>query len=76
MYMKGKEEYVYAKWEDSEIFNSAILEPQRNNTAYIAALKASAALDKDETRRPLHIILLTVDSFSRRHFYRKLPNTI
>jgi hypothetical protein len=50
-------------------FNEAFLMPRFNQTAYD---KAKALT----TGKPKVIFMLTVDSYSRRHFYRSLPKTI
>jgi hypothetical protein len=34
------------------------------------------AAEHSKADKPLIILMVSVDSFSRRHFYRKLPNTV
>ena len=55
---------------DPRHFMHAALEPVFNEKAYNNAKK------KKKPGKPIIIYFLTIDSFSRRHFFRKLPNTI
>ena len=55
---------------DKNIFHNAVLQPKFNKTAYSNALK------KIKTEKPTIIYFLTIDSFSRAHFFRKLPKTV
>ena len=64
-------EFVLAKCGSKGL--SAALEPRKNKTA---AARAREIMRKQAAVRPVTVILLTLDSFSRRHFYRKLPKTV
>lgn len=52
---------------------NGVLEPRWNETA---ANRAKKIMHTKGATKPITIVLLTLDSFSRRHFYRKLPRTI
>jgi hypothetical protein len=62
-----KEEFAIGSC-DGKTYNSAIYNPRFNQTAFQAA--------KDIKHKPLIVMLLTVDSYSRRHFFRKMPKTV
>lgn len=64
-------EFVLGKC-DSKGLNAA-LEPRKNHKA---ASRAREIMRKLGAAKPVTVILLTLDSFSRRHFYRKLPETV
>ena len=56
--------------DDKNNFHNAVLEPVFNKDAYNNALK------RMEPGKPTIIYFLTIDSVSRRHFFRKLPKTV
>ena len=67
------EEFVMGSC-DGSIFNNALYIPRYNQTAHIKTKEKMVELN--QTEKPLIVLLLTIDSFSRRHFFRKLPNTV
>jgi hypothetical protein len=54
------------------------MKPRHLPEVEASALHTTQALEQEanSTKPPLTIAMLTLDSFSRRHFYRKLPKTI
>lgn len=68
------EDFVFASCSDPPNFNSVAYQPRFNQTAHDRAEKIMKTLGgSDQT---LTVLMLTVDSFSRRHFFRKLPKTV
>ena len=59
---------------DGKDFNDAIHFPRANPELYKTTAEKMKSLG--QKHKPLIVISLTVDSFSRRHFYRKLPQTV
>lgn len=72
--LKNTTEYVYAGCGDSEKFTAATYQPRFNEEAYTRS--AAKAAELGQTQKPLTILMLTVDSVSRKHFFRKLKNTV
>lgn len=64
-------EFVLASCE-SDTFIQAAMQPIFNQTAYTAAKSKL----KNEKTKPKLIYFLTLDSMSRRHFYRKIPRVV
>mmetsp|Transcript_5274 Transcript_5274/g.9677 ORF Transcript_5274/g.9677 Transcript_5274/m.9677 type:complete len:673 (-) Transcript_5274:10-2028(-) len=66
-------EFVLATCGDPKesAFNVHDVKPRFKEEAYLDALSKIRSKDK-----PVIILLATVDSFSRRHFFRKLPATV
>ena len=56
---------------DKKRFMHAVLEPAFNQKAY-----NNAKLKKKDEEKPVIMYFITIDSFSRRHFFRKLPKTV
>lgn len=73
-------EFVYASCSDPPVFNSAVYQPRFNQSVHDRAeslMKAKAEeVGLAGKVRPMTVLMLTVDSFSRRHFFRKLPKTV
>jgi len=69
--MQGSE-FVYAACGGQ--FTQAQYIPTKNETAY-EQVKATMR-DLGLKHKPLSIVFLSIDSFSRRHFFRKLPQTL
>jgi hypothetical protein len=69
--MKGSE-FVYAACGGQ--FNQAQYIPKRNETAYEQVKATMHTLGLKH--KPLSIVFISIDSFSRRHFFRKLPQTL
>ena len=65
-------EFVYGSC--GEKFTEAVNLPRVNSSAYNRAKRIME--QRRVTEKPLTILLLTIDSFSRRHFYRKLNETV
>ena len=65
-------EFVYGSC--GEEFTEAVTLPRVNVTAYMRTKKIMT--EKGYAGRPLSVLLLTIDSFSRKHFYRKLTETV
>jgi hypothetical protein len=61
---------VFAACDDQPHPSDAWLRPKLNETLY------SELEQKPTQQRPMLVLLLTLDSFSRNHFYRKLEKTI
>jgi len=67
-------EYAFGKCHSQ--FNSAVLIPKYKPEAYNRSLSIMAKNSPSGVQRPLIILFITVDSFSRHHFFRKMPHTI
>ena len=76
--MEKGEEFVYAGCNSDESLNNAIYIPRKNSTAYETAKQKIKQHQKRTgiTKKPQILFILTIDSFSRPHFFRKLPNTV
>jgi Protein of unknown function (DUF229) len=59
---------------DGDLFNNGIHFPRLKKDVYDQALNKMESLKVKE--KPLIVIMLTIDSYSRRHFFRKLPKTL
>ena len=70
-------EYVFANWGE-DTFEYADMRPKYNKEAAEKAAKFIENLERKNylTDEPIRIIHLTLDSYSRRHFFRKLPDTV
>jgi len=66
-------EYVLGACGESGYGNAQLI-PKFNKQAWDRAKQAIAA--KGNFTRPIVILFLALDSFSRRHFYRKMPLTV
>lgn len=64
-------EFALGSCEENQAskFNDAFFMPRFNSTAYDKAKSLTNG-------RPKVILMLTIDSYSRRHFYRSLPKTV
>jgi hypothetical protein len=69
----GSAEFVYASCDETTEFSNAVYIPTLNETAYT---RTKTLMDSKNAKRPLTILMLTLDSYSRRHFFRKLPKTV
>lgn len=69
--LKGNEDFVVARCGQESQFDIVATEPLYNNRRHKEAMQA---IPRDS--RPKIIMLLVLDSFSRRHFYQKLPRTL
>lgn len=67
------EEFVFASCDKSH-YTSALYLPRFNSTIYRRTSEKMNQLK--QKHRPLIVLILTVDSFSRRHFFRKLVKTV
>jgi hypothetical protein len=67
----NESEFVYAGCNNS--LTNAYLMPKFKPEIYNRAKDIMAA--KGSVKRPMLLLLVTIDSFSRRQFYRKLPQT-
>lgn len=67
------EEFVYGSC-DGDLYNNAIYIPRFNKTLFEEKLKVQQKLEIKN--KPLLVLILTIDSYSRRHFFRKLPKTV
>lgn len=56
--------------------NSTDYEAVHYRPVYDPRLHAALRLKQDSGHRPRQVLVLTLDSFSRRHFYSKLPRTL
>ncbi|CAG9336231.1 unnamed protein product [Blepharisma stoltei] len=75
--LKHNEEFAIGSC-DGKKWNGAIYMPRFNETAYNRTKERMKELS-DKTgvfHRPQIVFMLTIDSFSRRHFFRKLPKTV
>ena len=59
---------------DGVKYNNALHFPRFNKTLYEQASEKMKELQIKH--KPLIVILLTIDSYSRRHFFRKMPKTV
>jgi hypothetical protein len=73
--LKGDEEYVLASCSDNGDFNLADMHPRFNSQAFNRSQEIGHR-NGYLHGRPSLILHLVVDSFSRRHFYRKMPETV
>ncbi|CAG9331296.1 unnamed protein product [Blepharisma stoltei] len=77
--LNGYEEYVIASCKKEGPMDLAQMRPRYNKTAHKLAqnkwIEAKNSVNQAHSE-PLHIVHLVLDSFSRRHFYRKLPKTV
>ena len=67
------EEFAYGSC-DGKVFNSALHFPRFKPELYQETVERMKELQ--QVSKPLIVMILTVDSYSRRHFFRKLPKTI
>lgn len=67
----NESEFVYAGC--NQTLTNAYLRPKFRPAVYRRAQEIKAS--KRSFKRPLILLLVTIDSFSRRQFYRKLPQT-
>lgn len=67
-------EFVYGSCGNE--FTEAILFPRFRPEVHSRAKNISSQLGNDQPVKPLIVLFLTVDSYSRRHFYRKMPKTV
>lgn len=68
-YFEANDEYIVATcFGKFEVIEQWV---RPNLTEYSRVSKA-----RDQSRKPILLFMLVVDSFSRRHFYQKLPETI
>ena len=68
----GDSEFVYGSCGDA--FTEAVHLPRFNASVYV---KVKEEMERRGYKgKPLSVILLTIDSFSRKHFYRKLNETV
>jgi len=68
----GNAEFVYASCDETTEYTNAVYIPNFNETVYN---RTKTLMNELNTKRPLTILMLTIDSYSRRHFFRKLPKT-
>lgn len=73
--LDGTEEYVLASCKKNRKFDIVDMHPRYNQTAHSNAKKMRDMMDKLDYK-PTLILHIVVDSFSRRHFYRKLNETV
>ncbi|CAG9336230.1 unnamed protein product [Blepharisma stoltei] len=75
--LKHNEEYALGSCNGSK-WNGAIYMPRFNEEAYNRTKEKIKELSEKTGvfHRPQIVFMLTVDSFSRRHFFRKLPKTV
>lgn len=69
--LKGNEDFVVARCGQESQFDIAATEPLYNARRHQEAIRAVLP-----NTRPKIVMLLVLDSFSRRHFYQKLPRTL
>lgn len=67
-------EYAIGKCQDR--FNAAVYIPKFKQEVYDRAQAIMAQHSPAGVQRPLILLFITVDSFSRHHFFRKMPQTI
>lgn len=63
-------EFALGTCDDDQYFMQATMQPKFNKHAY------EAAKSKIKNKKPKIIYYLTLDSMSRRHFFRKMPRVI
>jgi hypothetical protein len=68
----GDSEFVYGSCGSE--FTEAVHLPRFNKSVYVRVKEVME--QRGHTGKPLSVILLTIDSFSRKHFYRKLNETV
>mmetsp|Transcript_8395 Transcript_8395/g.16713 ORF Transcript_8395/g.16713 Transcript_8395/m.16713 type:complete len:667 (-) Transcript_8395:374-2374(-) len=68
--LKGFEEYVLARCEDDALYEIVAAKPRIDQK--LLKLAKNSMVEPE----PVRILHLVVDSFSRRHFFRKLPKTV
>jgi hypothetical protein len=76
--LKKGEEFVYGGCSADGTLNNAVYIPRRNDTIYKIA-KNRIKIHQQTSgifHKPQILFILTIDSFSRPHFFRKLPNTV
>lgn len=73
--LHGNEEYVLASCKRSGKFEHVSTRPRFNQTAYDRASETGKRLGY-KFEKPVNIVNVILDSFSRRHFYRKLEDTV
>jgi hypothetical protein len=77
--IKPYHEWAIASCTDSAyMYELHTMKPRHLPEVEALALNTTQALEQEtnSTKPPLTVAMLTLDSFSRRHFYRKLPKTI
>ena len=67
------EEFVFGSC-DGKTFSNALHFPRFRKELLSERLKIMEKLERKN--KPLIVMMLTVDSYSRRHFFRKLPKTV
>jgi hypothetical protein len=78
-YIEPYHEWVIGTCQDKEHhYELHVMRPHLLPEAQAEALNTTETLQEEfnVTKPPLTIAMLTVDSFSRRHFFRKLPQTV
>lgn len=68
------QEYAFGSCDGGETFTNAVNVFRKDAKVLEEAKEKMNSLSPKN--KPLIVFMLTVDSFSRRHFYRKLPKTI
>jgi hypothetical protein len=76
--LKHDEEFVFGGCDKEVFLNNAVYIPRKNHTSYEAAKKKMKEHSEKTgvIKKPQIMFLLTIDSFSRPHFFRKLPKTV
>lgn len=71
-------EFALGTCSDEAFFDQATYLLRPNATAALYAKNRTQQLQAETgvTRKPLIVFLLVVDSYSRRHFFRKMPETL
>ena len=59
---------------EKDQFNNAVHFPKFNKDLYVKTAEKMQSLNIKH--KPLIVMMLTIDSYSRRHFFRKLPETV
>lgn len=72
-----RHEFAFATCNE-EMLDRAVYIPRFNETLYQETLKTMQNLRSTHqtTKKPLIVLMMIVDSFSRKHFFRKLPRTV
>lgn len=73
--LEGDEEYVLASCKKSGKFEYVSTRPRFNQTVFDRAQQVGKSLGY-KFGKPVTILNVIIDSFSRRHFYRKLEDTV
>ena len=68
-----KEEFAIGGCDEDK-FNNAVSYPKFNPELYLKT--AEKMQDLGIKHKPLIVMILTIDSYSRRHFFRKMPKTV